>query len=56
MPGEEGDVNGIAWVKDGRIGVRDTKHGGKPANNSPHKDVEILVTVQSITTKAPLSY
>lgn len=55
MPGEEGDVNGIAWVKDGRIGVRDPKPGGKPAYISPHKDVEMFVSGRRISTEEPLS-
>lgn len=48
-------MNGAAWVKDGKIGVRDPKPGGKPAYIVPHKDIEIFISGRRISTEEPLS-
>jgi hypothetical protein len=55
MAKEESDVNGLAWVKDGKVFVTDPKPGGEPASIVPHNDLEILVSGRRITAEEQLT-
>lgn len=55
MKSGEGAENGLAWVKDGQIRVKDPGPEGRPACVLPLKDVEILVSGRKITVEEPLT-
>ncbi|MGI6666049.1 MAG: DUF342 domain-containing protein [Bacillota bacterium] len=55
MSREQGDVNGLAWVKDGKVFVQDPKPGGEPASILPHKDIDIFISGRRISGEEPLT-
>ena len=55
MNGGEGAENGRAWVKDGKVCVKNPGPGGRPATILPVKDIEIIVSGRKITAEEQIT-
>jgi len=47
-------MNGKAWIRDGKIGVRDPLEGGKPAVVAPGRGVRLFVNGEEVTQPRPV--